>query len=94
MRFRFSILPDASEGQELRTGGPYRFVRHPMYTAVLLAAMSLVSHRPDFASAIAWVLLLAVLLAKINIEEAQLLKKFSEYRAYQERTKKLIPWIH
>jgi protein-S-isoprenylcysteine O-methyltransferase Ste14 len=91
MKFRVNILPNVREHQKLVATGPYRFIRHPMYAAILLAGLSLVSHRPNLVSVAAWAALLVVLLVKINFEEAQLLKKFPDYREYSQRTKKLIP---
>jgi protein-S-isoprenylcysteine O-methyltransferase Ste14 len=94
MRFRVSIFPDVKENQIFITGGPYRLIRNPMYLAVLLIAASLVSHKIDFFSVLAWIMLLVVLRVKIKIEEAGLLKKFPSYVEYLKRTKRLVPWIY
>jgi protein-S-isoprenylcysteine O-methyltransferase Ste14 len=41
-----------------------------------------------------WVLLLANLTLKLHYEEGLLRSKFPDYTAYQERTRKLIPFIY
>ena len=87
------IAPEVARGARLVTTGPYRFVRHPMYSAVLLITVSLVLSRFTLARLTMWTGLLAVLLAKLQHEEALLAKRFREYIAYQRRTKRLVPFL-
>lgn len=94
MHFRVSIFPEVRSDQQLFTGGPYRFIRHPMYTAVLLATFSWVMHRIDIISLFAWLCLLIDLMIKLFYEERLLREKFSDYEAYTMRSKRLIPWIY
>lgn len=94
MHFRVSIFPEVRSGQQLFTGGPYQFIRHPMYTAVLLATFSWVMHRIDIISLFAWFCLLIDLMIKLVYEERLLREKFSDYEAYATRSKRLIPWIY
>jgi protein-S-isoprenylcysteine O-methyltransferase Ste14 len=94
MRFRVSVLPDFTSGQVLFTNGPYKFVRHPMYTSLLLASLSWVSNRFDLLSIGLWMGLLAVLLVKINYEESMLNQEFKDYKHYSKNTKKLIPFVY
>ena len=39
----FNIIPDIKEGCQLITSGPYAYIRHPMYSAVLLFALGTLS---------------------------------------------------
>ncbi len=94
MHFRFSVLPEVRANQRLYTGGPYRFVRHPMYTAVLLATLAWVLNRPDVISFLAWFALGIDLRVKMGSEERWLAERFPEYAAYAARTRRLIPWIY
>jgi protein-S-isoprenylcysteine O-methyltransferase Ste14 len=79
----------------LLTDGPFHFVRHPRYAALLLsrAAFALA-----FASAIAWALLpgwVAVLLRRIRREEAHLRAGFGEaYESYVGRAAALVPGVY
>ena len=76
----------------LVTTGPYRWVRHPFYSAALLfvVAASLVSASSYLAVAGG---LAGVLLAiRTRTEEAKLIERFGdEYLAYRQRTGKFLP---
>ncbi|HEY0682702.1 MAG TPA: isoprenylcysteine carboxylmethyltransferase family protein [Steroidobacter sp.] len=82
---------------DVRVGdtGPYRFVRHPSYTGVLLEFLG-------FALFIgnAWSMLLLVPVAivfsyRIRVEERALEQGLGEaYASYQRRTKRLIPFVY
>ncbi len=76
--------------------GPYRFVRHPSYTGSMLAVLGFLLTMANWASLlIIFVPILAVTLWRIHIEEAALLAALGEpYRAYMQRTKRLIPGIY
>ena len=88
------ISPEVAPGARLVTGGPYRFIRHPMYSAVLLITLSLVFSHFTAARLAGWATLLVVLHAKLQYEETSLARRFKEYTAYQQRTKRLIPLVY
>jgi protein-S-isoprenylcysteine O-methyltransferase Ste14 len=79
----------------IMTGGPYRFVRHPRYLAILCARFAIPLL---LGSVIAWAVLplwLFLLHRRIRIEEAHLRELFSvEYHTYSARTARLIPGIY
>lgn len=71
--------------------GPYRWLRHPMYTAVLLGAAACAA---ALGHAAAWgvgLALLAVLVAKARLEERWLLVQRAGYAAYRTRTARFLP---
>jgi protein-S-isoprenylcysteine O-methyltransferase Ste14 len=85
--------PGVAPGAPLVTHGPYRWIRHPMYTAVLLGMGTLVLERPTWERVILWLALLAALLAKLTFEESLLRARFPDYNAYCRRTKRLLPFL-
>jgi protein-S-isoprenylcysteine O-methyltransferase Ste14 len=87
----FNIRPTPRSGGTLVTNGPYRWVRHPMYTSVLMAAAAAAVKSHQSVDAGLWLALLAVLLVKAGIEERALMIRFPEYQAYKARTKKFLP---
>ena len=88
------IAPEVAHGARLVTTGPYRFILHPMYSAVLLITIALTLSHLTIARLTVWTLLLAVFLVKLQHEEVLLAKRFREYTAYQRRTKRLVPFVY
>lgn len=89
----FNVHPEPHARGKLVTGGPYRYVRHPMYSAVLLFAAAETAAYMDAWKLLASALLFAVLLGKARIEEARLAERYPEYPAYASRVKRFIPWL-
>ena len=78
---------------ELVTSGPYRFVRHPIYSGLLLALMGTALATNFLGLAIA-VILGAYFYYAATVEERNLVATFpTAYPAYREHTKKLIPYL-
>ena len=78
---------------ELVTSGPYRFVRHPIYSGLLLALVGTALATNILGLAIALVLG-AYFLYAATVEERNLTATFpTAYPAYREHTKKLIPFL-
>ena len=79
----------------LITGGPYRYVRHPMYSDMLLwlVSFALVSANWFYALTVSTGLII-LFSVRIPDEEKLMMEHFGEqYRAYMKRTKRLIPFI-
>jgi protein-S-isoprenylcysteine O-methyltransferase Ste14 len=89
----FNIRPEPRHGGVLVTHGPYRWVRHPMYTAVLLAAAAAALAAGGVPDALLWAALLAVLWAKADVEERALLGCFADYAGYRGRTWRFLPGL-
>jgi len=80
------------EGHQLIRSGPYAFVRHPIYTGMLLAAIGATLVVGEWRGIIAVVLLLAAHSRKAMREEALLIKEFGdEYALYRKHTGFLFP---
>lgn len=89
----FNIRPEPKVSGRLVTGGPYRFVRNPMYSALLLfAAAEVVAYR-DLWKIACWIALALVLLAKALLEERGLRALFPGYAEYAKRVRRFIPGV-
>lgn len=89
----FNIHPEPKSDGVLVTSGPYRWMRHPMYTTVLLGAAAL-SCLPGSTSAwLVWLGLFGVLLAKSSMEERWLRLHHPQYQNYCRQCKRFIPWL-
>jgi protein-S-isoprenylcysteine O-methyltransferase len=76
--------------------GPYRYVRHPSYTAILLAYLGIALCLGNAASLLVIMVgTTALLLNRIRVEEMALLSGFGEqYRDYMNRTRRLVPALY
>lgn len=90
---KVQVTPDVAPGARLITEGPYKKIRHPMYTSLLLFTLVLIINFYTWQRLVFWIILLVDLIVKVHYEEAILEKYFTGYREYQKKTKKLIPWI-
>lgn len=86
-----SAVPIPNEHAELRTGGLYRVVRHPIYAGLLLAVGSFVVATGGGWRAVAYVLLVVLLTVKARWEEVRLARRFAAYPAYAARTPRFVP---
>jgi len=87
-----SPLPHPKTGASLVESGPYRLVRHSIYTGLILAAVGwalFTNTLLTFGYALA-----ALFDVKSRHEEQQLRKQLPEYAAYQERTRRLVLFIY
>lgn len=83
--------PVPVDGGELRTTGPYRFVRHPIYTGVLVIVVGLTLRSgswPTLAVAVATVVFFHV---KASWEERRLAERYPDYLAFAARTPRFVP---
>lgn len=86
-----TALPTPAARGTLRTGGLYRFVRHPIYTGLLaLVFGGAVTARSAVRLALA-AALLALLNGKATWEEAMLRQRYPEYDEYARRTPRFLP---
>ena len=87
------ILPDVAADAILVSQGPYRFIRHPMYTSVILLMTALVFNSPSAMRYATLSMLYCVLLGKLLYEEKLLKKSFAGYQEYCKTTWRLLPFI-
>jgi protein-S-isoprenylcysteine O-methyltransferase Ste14 len=89
----FNIHPAPKSAGQLVTSGPYRLIRHPMYSAVLLCAGALALQAPVWVGGFVWVALLGVLWAKASLEERWVGERHPSYVSYCQHTKRFVPWL-
>lgn len=87
----FAVLPSA---RTLITGGPYRYVRHPLYLFEELAVVGIALQFAQPWSLLVMLVHLAAQLARMRYEEQALIEAFPEYADYAARTARFIPGIY
>jgi len=89
----WSDTPRMIREQSLVTGGPYRFIRHPIYTAFLLILGSTLFISANWLVGFTWIGMTVLEIAsRIGFEESLMLEYFGDqYRDYMKRTGRLLP---
>lgn len=89
----FNVHPQPKARGVLVTSGPYRLMRHPMYTTVLLSAAAMACASAHWLAWLLWLALLATLLVKAMLEEQWLCEHHPQYAEYCLRCKRFIPGV-
>jgi protein-S-isoprenylcysteine O-methyltransferase Ste14 len=82
-----------SEKQELVTNGPYRYVRHPMYTAFFVIGFGFLFLSANWFISIFYLGTLTMMYAaRVSAEEKMMLDRFGDsYHEYMKKTGRLLP---
>ncbi len=91
----WSLRVQLLEAHQLVTHGPYRWVRHPMYTAGLLASVSVLLLSANWLVGGSWLVMHGWQFAlRIPLEEALMTEQFGDaYRHYVRTTGRLLPRV-
>jgi len=80
-------------GAGLRARGVYRWIRHPMYSSILVLCVGVAVAR---GAAVVWVLVVTLAVffeAKTRLEERFLIDAYDGYASYASRTGKFVPGV-
>jgi protein-S-isoprenylcysteine O-methyltransferase Ste14 len=91
----FRTTVEVDPGQTVVSSGPYRWVRHPSYSGLLLILIGCGLASGNWLALVVCALLpLPALLRRIHVEEAELTSVLGDrYRVYETQTKRLIPGV-
>lgn len=90
----WSGIVTLKEGHELIRSGPYRWLRHPIYSGLILALIGTALVIDRWAALIGLALLTGGFLRKLVLEERLLEGAFgAAYRQYRTETWRLAPWL-
>jgi protein-S-isoprenylcysteine O-methyltransferase Ste14 len=81
------------ENHELVQRGPYRVVRHPIYSGLLLMILATAILIGQVGGFVVLAFCSCGLWVKLRWEEALLIKHFPEYSEYMRRTTALVPFV-
>jgi protein-S-isoprenylcysteine O-methyltransferase Ste14 len=89
----WSARVEIKEDHSLIRTGPYRYVRHPIYSGILLALVGSAMALDRWRALLGFALIFAALLLKARHEEERLRQVLPEYGAYARETAALIPFL-
>ena len=82
-------------GHQLVRTGPYRFVRHPIYSGMILASLGTALAQTHISGLVAVVLFYVGFKVKSKIEEQTMISTFgAEYSDYSRTTGAILPKLH
>ena len=90
----FNIRPLPREGGQLVQHGPYRWIRHPMYSALLLGGVAAARLSGDGSTWLVLAALAVVLRIKSAVEERGMVARYPAYQDYQRRTRRFVPGLY
>jgi len=91
---KFRLSPNLPKDSRLVAKGPYKRIRHPLYSSLLLATLMIVLDGLSIIRIAIWIILFIDLYIKLVYEEKLIIDRNTDYLIYKRGTKRLIPFIH
>ncbi len=88
-----NIMPELKDNHKLATNGIYKYIRHPMYTSVILLCLGFLLTEITTVNIIAMLILTINLFLKSRLEEKLLEQRFNNYKDYKNNTYRFLPFI-
>jgi protein-S-isoprenylcysteine O-methyltransferase Ste14 len=90
----WSGIVTLKQDHELIRTGPYRYVRHPIYTGLLIAFAGSAIARGEWRGLLALAIVFAALWRKLKLEERWMVETFGDaYLRYRAEVRALIPFV-
>jgi protein-S-isoprenylcysteine O-methyltransferase Ste14 len=89
----FNIIPDIKKDAILITTGAYRYVRHPMYFAVLITMFAPLINSMNYTNLVICFILTITMFLKAKKEEYLWHIESDGYKRYMQNTKMIIPFV-
>lgn len=86
-------FPTPKVNGTLITSGMYKYIRHPIYTGIILTALGISLYTSNYFRLAITFTLLVLFIYKSNYEERMLSDKFADYDDYRKNTGKFLPKI-
>ena len=92
-RQRFNVSSTPAGGPLLRKG-PYRIIRHPMYSGAMLFFLATILDHLSMLTAVIGVIVLIALPWRVYLEEVLLRAAYPDYADYASKTYRMIPFLY
>ena len=82
------------EGQRVADRGPYRYIRHPGYTGIIVMMLAVAVLLGSFVALIPAAIIMILVICRTTLEDRMLLNELQGYTEYAKRVRyRLVPWI-
>ena len=92
-RRSYHVVADPTAGG-LVTGGPYRYIRHPIYAGICLFTSAGVSAHWSWSAGLCGGIVLVSAVIRIFCEESLVTARYPEYAQYSATTWRMIPYVY
>ncbi len=92
-RRSYHVVANPTEGG-LVTGGPYRYIRHPIYATFCLFTLAGAAAHWSWISGVCGGLILSGAIMRIICEEALVGARYPEYARYKTVTWRMLPYVY
>lgn len=89
----FRVYPEIKPGFKLITNGPYNYIRHPMYTSVILIMLGTSIYLNDPWNYLGLCMIVLSVTLKALKEEQLITREHPSYKEYISRTTRFIPFV-
>ncbi len=89
-----NVYPSIKKDAKMVKSGPYKIIRHPMYSSIIISVLPLVIDQFSLFRLIVYVVMLLDLIIKLNYEENLLKAHFENYVEYSKSTYRIMPFIY
>ncbi len=89
----FKIYPEIKPQSQLIITGPYRFIRHPMYSSLVLVISGIALWHNHAVNYVGLAGVIVAVFLKARKEEDLLLERYPEYEQYIKKTTGFIPFV-
>jgi protein-S-isoprenylcysteine O-methyltransferase Ste14 len=86
--------PIPKENAELKTEGLYKWIRHPIYTGLMVTTLGIALEAGSVSKLFFTAALMFLFDYKAKFEESLLIKRFPEYRSYMSTTGRFVPRLN
>ncbi len=94
LRGTIQIDPEPKSGRQLVDTGVYKYLRHPIYTGIVVCVAGLFLRQPSVWMAGGAMVVIVFLACKVRFEEKLLRAVYPGYAAYQRRSWGLFPGLY
>ena len=94
LKSRLTPFPEPAQNSQLVQDGIYALMRHPLYASLMVTSLGWALFQQSWPALMVIPILVFFFDAKARCEERFLRQRFVEYVEYEQRVRRLVPWVY